>query len=489
MKNDRLFEILCNFDESFIEEAESITVIKSKNRNRHLPFKILAACLCLILISAAVISLFDIPSNLPFLKPTVLDDTIIIEYCEAPQTLTYYGRPYTDSEDSGNDMLFAEEYSPFASMIVRLIETLPYTYTFYDCPEIEYMLLKMEIQEVLRGNDLPNEFYYLIPEGCFTDFSIYDCFIIEDVVQYGYDYSVMYNTAKNCPEKLDMILLGAYNLPLVQNGGASDIIAFDTNGNLDSRLYESTDGFKVGTGWDNKETQDRITKEYGTLEDAKNTILEYSWSGYDRNDFFTHTYSDFSREAQQALEYVKNTENGLFIPQFKNYTKSSYVYKDESVLFRRYIDGSATNETITIYPNKVEYTTAHFDSAELISLPYLFSAYSKICDEYEAGNITPPHIEDFEKMKNTDNGIFSWYAKTDKGVVGIVKISWTYTYLNNIYLDDKYYIIEPLSTICKPIDNHSLIEIFGEYESTYIYKGEYDNQGKIIDKSDYFTLK
>ena len=483
MKNDRLFELLCNLDESFIEEAESVIAIKNEKKNRHLPVKILAACLCLALILTVVI-----PSLQKLFTSSAQDEFKILKNYETSQTPKYYGDPTLGDSVSSNNTELKEKRSPSATMTVRLIETLPNIYTFYDCPKIKYMILKMEVIEVLCGNNIPKEFYYLIPELCFTEFSIYDCFVITNVVQYGSDYSVMYNISKDCPERFDIILLGSDGITLTRNGGAGNIVAFDKNGNFDPRLYESTEGFSSGSGWHNKNSRERIKNENSTLEITKNRILKYIQNGYMFNDFYVHTFLDFSQESQKALEYIKNPENGLYAQTTKGY----HIYNEnKSVQFRRYIGGFATNETITIYPDKVEYSKASFNEEDLKTLPDLDDAFPTICKEFEAGNINPPHIKYYKRMNNTVNGIFPWYAKTDKGIIGIINISWTYTdfYHNNIYEDDIYYIIEPESKTCQSIDNHSLIKIFGEYETTYIYSGEYNNQGKIIDKSNFYTLE
>lgn len=182
-------------------------------------------------------------------------------------------------------------------------------------------------------------------------------------------------------------------------------IAFDENGNFDPRLFESTDGFSHATGWYKEELQEEITEEIGTLEDTEMRFRNKPEAGYMHNDFFIRTFSDFSQESQTALEYVKNTDNGLYVPEFKAYS-TSYIREEEKVKFIRYIDGIATNETITIYPNKMECSSASFDEAELSPLPLIRSAFLKICEEFEAGKVTPPHIEGFEEMKNTVNGIY-----------------------------------------------------------------------------------
>lgn len=491
MKNERLFELLCEIDEELIDESEKVSVISNGKRNRNLTLKFLAACLCIILISAVIIGLARKPADSPTVY-TSEGDAIMIENCETSQSPLYYGNPDLSGNVSNIDTSYAPERSPFAAVTVRLIEPLPDIYTFYDHSKIEYMILKMEVLEVLRGKNIPNEFYFLIPENYYTDFSIYDKFVLADIIQYSYDYSVMYNTTKDCSVTLDMVLFGNHGWGVQTSSGTYNTIAFDENGNFDSRLYESTESFSRATGWHNEEMRESIRKEIGTLTDTENRFRTYPLEGIE-NDFFVRTFSDWSEESQKALEYVKISKNGLFVPEVKNYTRE-YIFEDESVVFRRYFDGIATNETITIYPDKVEYTTASFDEAELSSKPPVRSAFTKICEDFEADKITPPHIEDYENLKNTVKGIFPWYAKTEEGVVGIIQVSWCYIgdYRSKLGLlfDDAYFIVTTKSETYAQIGRDELLEMFGDLETTYIYTGEYDNLGKVYKDRDcgYITI-
>ena len=83
-------------------------------------------------------------------------------------------------------------------------------------------------------------------------------------------------------------------------------------------------------------------------------------------------------------------------------------------------------------------------------------------------------------MKNTVHGIFGWYAKTEEGIIGIIRVTWCYrSNYYDLYYDDAYYIIEYGSNEYKPIDRDSLLKKFGKYESTFIYTGAYDALGKV----------
>ena len=74
------------------------------------------------------------------------------------------------------------------------------------------------------------------------------------------------------------------------------------------------------------------------------------------------------------------------------------------------------------------------------------------------------------------HGFFGWYAKTNDGVVGIVRVTWNFRFGA---MDDAYFIVDQTANEIRQIDRDSLIEKFGEYETPYIYRGEYAKNGKI----------
>ena len=115
-------------------------------------------------------------------------------------------------------------------------------------------------------------------------------------------------------------------------------------------------------------------------------------------------------------------------------------------------------------------------------LPDLPSAFESVKVALNSDSVTPPHFNNQEKLRNTTNGIFGWYAKTKNGVIGIVRVTWCfYTEKYQYYYDDAYYIIEYGSDECKAIDRDALLELLGDYETTYIYTGEYNEYGKYSD--------
>ena len=110
------------------------------------------------------------------------------------------------------------------------------------------------------------------------------------------------------------------------------------------------------------------------------------------------------------------------------------------------------------------------------NLPDLSSALTAVAKAYDAGEITPPHIRNHTKKKLSGYGIFGWYVKTKDGVIGVVRVTWSYY---KGYSDDAYFIIESGSDECRPIDRDALLRRIGSYETTYIYDGKYNQNGKI----------
>ena len=125
----------------------------------------------------------------------------------APQ---YYGMEFSDDSSPS-----AEINTEGISVTAKLLEVLPDTYTFYDdWDQTKFRLLKMETVKLLKGGAMNECFYYIVAEPYMTDFTLYDRFVLIDMGQYGYEYSVLYNQTKGCAEQLDTALFG-YLKPMV----------------------------------------------------------------------------------------------------------------------------------------------------------------------------------------------------------------------------------------------------------------------------------
>ena len=360
------------------------------------------------------------------------------------------------------------------SVTAQFIEMHSDTYTFFDdWRQYEYCILKMRTVKLLKGTEMTEEFYYLVPVAYVTDFSLFDSFVIRDMAQFGYDYSIMYNKTQGVAEQLYLPLFGyrVYGYHLM----GENFIAYDADGNFDARLWNANEAWIEDT--DRASIIDTIAQAEAKIQQENNSYL------------YVHLLNDISGEAAKVLEAIKSFENGMFVPAFS----SNKLFLSPEVQFHavKYINGFATNETVSVRDkdwtggeeDTYAFSTARFDEEDMGRLPDLHSAFESVKEALNSGLITPPHFNNQEKLRRTTTGVFGWYAKTENGVVGIVRVTWRFYSEEYIdYYDDAYYIIEYGSDTCKSIDRDALRELFGDYETRYIYDGEYNEYGKIFSR-------
>lgn len=460
--------------EKYVEQKDRVAH-KKKPKGLWLRFGAIAACSALIVGAIMIVPKMreNDPGIIP--NPETTDEnngpSIPIVNIQAPSSApNYYGN---ESSVSTSSSQIAEIVTDGISATARFVEALPDTYTFFDdWEQNEFRLIKMETISLLTGSEMTDEFYFIVPVEFMTDFSIYDTFVISHMGQYGYDFSVLYNVTQQCAETLDTIIFGESVIRYDALG--TTFKAFDENGMIDLRLWSSTEAWSSMTkSWLEHGVYDSsFTKEQGENEAIENAI-----SSLDR---YVHTLDDASGEAKNVLGGLKNFEYGLFVPSSTN---KLWLEPEIQLTCRRFVNGFVTNETIRLEgQNTVTHSKAQFTEDDLNALPDLPSTYATIKALFESDELLPPHIQNHTEMTNTTHGIFGWYAKTEDGIIGIVRVTWCFVSNDyNLCYDDAYYIIEYGSDECKPIDRDELLDKFGEYEKTYIYTGEYDELGKVYD--------
>lgn len=406
-------------------------------------------------------------------EPTRPNIPLINSHTPSPEP-QYDGSPY--AEPSSGDT--AGELSPDGiSVTAKFIEALPDTYTFFDdWSQYEYRILRMQTVKLLKGVEMTEEFYYLVPVNYMTDFSLYHQFVILDMAQFGYDLFVMYNQSRQTAESFTLPLFGYRNYGYYLMG--DNLIAFDANGNLDLRLWTSN------AYW-NEETEYAQKQPPVTLAEAEEKAKpQGNWA----DDLYVHLLTDITGDAAEVLDRIRSFKNGIFVPEFS----SIILFLGPEVQFRatRYINGFATNESVRVWckewtggkQDTFALSKAKFYEEDLKNLPDLSSAMASVVTAYHNGEITPPHIDENAIKKSTGYGIFGWYAKTPGGVIGIVRVSFSFdakdTHTYRPLFDDAYYIVTPGATECTAIDRDELVKLLGEYETTYIYTGEYNELGK-----------
>ena len=458
MTNKNIYRNLGNLDPALIAMAAPAEKAIIPKKNTWVRWASLAACLFLIVGAVIVVPMvWGNKSNVP---PNMYDTlnipAITVQVpSSAPQ---YYG-----NENSVSGTLSELVRGDGLSVTARLKEVLPDTYTFYDdWNQTEFRLLRMETIKLLKGKEMTKEFLYIVPVDYMTDFSVYDKFVFVNMGQYGYEYSLLYNQTQKCLDQCNIVICG-YSAWKYSFLGTS-FQAFDKNGTLDMSLWSSNEKWIQST----KSRWESFEKGF-TLSQAE---TEYC---VDQTDISVHLIATLSENAKNALENIKSFENGIFIPD-----SSPKMYHDTHVSARRYINGFATNERVEISDDTVFSSKAQFTEEDLLALPDLNAARRMVIDAFEKNEIKPAHIKNFEKMTEESNSIFCWYAKTDAGVLGIVRVNWKYNNGNRDCYDDAYYVIEYGSNECSPVDRDTLLEMLGDYETSYIYKHEYTEYGKFI---------
>ena len=355
------------------------------------------------------------------------------------------------------------------SVTARLIEVLPDTYTLLDdWYQREYRILRMETVKVLYGQEMAEEFYFLVAARYMTDFSIFDRFVLRDMWQYGYEYSVLYNKSQGAAEQLTLVLFGFF----ADSYTPQDLMAFNALGLQDQRLWTANEAWI--------EAKEHFSAPASLL--AAETALLFT---EDRHHYTYSSLKDVTGDAAATLEEIKDLSKGVFIHGGSPFLSSSSGVYYHGV---RYINGFATNEGVctwsevsngeTVY--RSSRTTARFSDHDLENLPDLAGTFSAVTEELSNGSIAPPHFNNDLEISRVNTGVFAWYAKTENGVIGVIRISWHFDAKLSYYYDDAYYIIESGSAEYTPIDRDALLEKLGDCETTYICTGTYSEYGILI---------
>lgn len=367
------------------------------------------------------------------------------------------------------------------AVTAKAAEILPDTYYFYNDPlQSRWHLVKMVTLNTLHGNNIPEEFYFLLPEAYFTDLTEYDSLIIKDLAQYGYENTVLYNASRGTAEICDYVLFGAYMFSPTPSLSHL-FIAACSDGEFDESLWSVTaewekytqyfrarldapdDYTMAGRGWTQEQVETAVIRQCNE---------DNPW-GEETVDLLSSLQTD---AAQTAIAYVTSFKNGIFAPQITGSTLS--IRPEVAMTYRRYLNGYPTNETVRLHGEKVYTSDAKFTESDAQTLPDLASALYAVNQAFEKGEITPPHILDWKNRELLEYAIFGWYAKTSTGVYGIIRIDWRYKG-DHFYgsLDDKYYIIEAGVDEVQSISQDDLLKILDQ-GNDFVYTSEYDENGK-----------
>ena len=489
MKKEQFFKELGKLDDDLIDRAETA----KKAKPQPLLIRIAAAAACLALLLAAFMLFPTMTEGEP---PSVGDPAGTTEGTEKPPVLPPNDRvqindsrfPVTFGNVQGTLAPSSSAQSSISgdglAVSVKPLQLLEDTYYFYDDQrKSEFRLLLVETQSLLRGSHVVDYFYVQVSPEYAVDFTEYDTLVFLDLWQRGYEGNLVCNVTDNCLEILDYCVL-AHSFAFY----CEDTIAF-SDGVFDESLWTVNDAWAEDTEYVRNnldELSNRIYVGRGwTLEQTETKIREHA-KNYSSHNAFS-LYDLESEEAQQAWEYVKNTENGLFVLSSADITFRAEI----RAYYTRYIDGFETNERYVIYSDRASHSTAVFTAEDIEKMPDLYSAIHAVNENVESGHIAPPHIskETVASADRVNTGVFGWYVKcTDGKVYGVIRVSYKVRAQNyqNFY-DDAYYLVEYGAQTCEPIERDELMARLGmkkpqintvyEIYRNNIYVGEYNENG------------
>lgn len=436
MKEKEKLNSIDLIDEKFIEEAapynaKPMFAARSRMIKRAV---LIAACVALMLSAVIVLTLFrkdepDIsegtqepPFEYDHYTPIPFDATL------SPEKLSGSNMTYVvGNSSSGKDMeeppIF--EFSVLGFIVkAKVVENYPDTYSklyeYYARPFSTYRLVKMEVVEVVNGEDMPHEFLYLIPEPIFIDMSEYDYLLIS-MSQIGTEGFTIKNCTKNQIEVLDLPLFfeNKYGRP-----DLGSVIAFNDD-MFDESLWKNPKwsfGYQfVQNRLENPNESHLVVKRGDSIDNVIDKIRadqEY----YRIRDNYTPpkpvTLDFSSQDAKAVLDYVKPFENGVFA----QHLEYSHIY------FIRIINGCETDERIMISfdTEKVtDWNGARYTEEELKNIENMAMQLEAKAAEYK-NQLPAPSNPYPGKVEFIRLSLQASYMKVDGRIYGVLNIEYIY---------------------------------------------------------------
>ncbi len=320
----------------------------------------------------------------------------------------------------------------------RVIEVLPDVYQEPGQPE-NYHILRLQINDVIVGKNLPKEVYYLLSADLSPDLTEYTD-IVFSLEQLSCENGIMLNTSKGTAETFDF-LFGSYALPFYSQ--AEGYIVPFRYGILDIGLWEKE-------GWNEVGLEHLPTSPIKngsflyfpayrgcTLDETKRIIRQRAYGSSANSSDSQRTVirlSDFTSDAAQTVfDYVKPFENGVFYQEQQNGPWLSYT---------RLINGFLTDEVITLNSDTgaVTYSDASYTDKHLENAPNI----SELIQKLQEKEPTPPYLFITKDMTRNYYRISGQYVLVNDKVYGIVTVKWQYRDKQFDYHNDElYYLISP----------------------------------------------
>ncbi len=290
----------------------------------------------------------------------------------------------------------------------------------------KYRLMSFDVLNVVRGDNVPDTILYLIPEYNFVDMNGYE-FLYMAITQRGCEGFLMKDVTTNELCRFESpVFTTCEEIPAL-----GDVIAFN-DGVFDESLWQNDNwlyGYQFGKIGLDKYPDSLIVKR-GCTEQYMLDKLEKEIDKYLVN------------KKVPTVFYVKNAPEELQ-PIFEYVNSGTFSWEARIAEYRRYINGCPTNESFYIWDNTVKNHDVVFTDADMSGLYNLGSEVERLSAQYKENVPKPPHFNPGEK-ELLSLKVEGYYHKTDKGVLQIIKTTWTYvTREHNTY----YYYYDQTFTI------------------------------------------
>ncbi len=326
---------------------------------------------------------------------------------------------------------------PNGMIVVAKVESfMPDTYVYPGdlTSKWGYRVLKLTVKEVIVGENVPNELYYLLHGSRDPDLREYDD-IIFAFRQAGVGKMVLINREKKRVEAFENLVFDH-----IMQGS---VIAY-TDGKCDTSLFDKK-GFVGDKYFLEHSMQGDIENEYDcpikqknslevTIEKLKEFVNLLSDTYDNQQQRFT-LKSDFTVDgADEAFEYVEPFENGYF---------AQHEFSVDSTSFVRIINGFFTNEKIfvsTLESEGVVDSGVRFSNDDIKNAPDI----GRFMKNFNFDSLIPSHTENASSLELGSRRVSGKYVKNGDAVYGVVRIYWTLWCNDDEYVeDDAYYVVNP----------------------------------------------
>ena len=474
MTEQKFLSLLSELDPALIEEsapdAPGAGTAGGKRppsrRTRVLRSALIAAALCALVAAAA---LWGIPalrrnSGDPITPPGTTEPDGTVEYTPLPlpssadnagfPLVFVTGSNASPEGGAAGDMAPPAPKFDYKHFVVRaaVVEVLPDTYCKFTAAPVvrptEYRLVRFRTLSVLRGEGMPDEFFYLIRASLLADaekpLTDYDCFWI-GMEQIGTDNFVLRNATRGTAEVLPLLLFADSG----DQPELGSIIAF-SDGVFDETLWQAKSwlfGYQfIRYALENGESayyELPVARGMKTKKcEAAILALIAEWEkeradrGYPPAMSTVFRLADLTtEEARTAAAYAAPFENGVF----------AQFFMGGAITYCRFIRGCETGQTIVIHLNDGErvtyseekYTPDDLAAAEAIDLPAIITS---LAVSYREEAPLPPHLGETD-LPLSCLAVTGWYAKDRDGkVCAVVKTIWIYLDREQraMHYDDSY---------------------------------------------------